>query len=394
MLADIPKAIGLYIVTIDLGVGRLYGRTKGLTGDGWILTIRPSPVPDLRTPSPDAVVYGTWLYQINLENGWKWTNGDILPKVGTYEYDVYYEVEDWINYDWSGVDGYNPKTHRVERKAKLRVFVDKSGWGEERTTTIPDGSTITSYYDEKTSTTSAEVTNYGMIWQQVVHNKGDKLFGIDNSEGIFEDGSRFWVRLLQKEKEPEEWGEYYEILDDKYKSTADENRLYIFITGVTYPDGVTPYEKLDKSLTYYAELGEDWDEDITALYFGEDDKEEITVEYIHGDPTLPIGKRFAKLIFTHFSPYALYNKALYEIENSSPEEEPTENAQENDELDEKPAMSSNIRPPLFPGWAYFPRKIGETFIRIDGEKIWTYDLIILAFSILINKKSRKLRKYQ
>ncbi len=184
--------------------------------------------------------------------------------------------------------------------------MDKSGWGKA----IKNDGIIN--YVDKNGTTSVEVEEHGMIYLKEESDSTSAWYAIDNSEGIFEIGSRFWVRWLSKENDPDEWWYYYKNLDDEYKNSVDSGRLWIFLTGVTAPNG-EEYTNFNANLPYYIELGEDWDEeDINAVFIGRGSDEIVDITYIY-DMKYPAGKKeFAKLVLKHFSPYAIYDNLTYE----------------------------------------------------------------------------------
>lgn len=173
-------------------------------------------------------------------------------------------------------------------------------------------------YVSENGTTSAIVKGRGIIWlkeESIDHYDpvtGEPVitsswYGLDNSSGTFEDGSVFWVRWINSDSDPEEWKKYYDMLDDEHKKWVENNKLWIFLTGVTGPDG-KEYHILNANIPYYIQLGEDWDKnDIQALFISNNADEPI--EYSYVDVEFPEGKgEFAKLILKHFSPYALYDK--------------------------------------------------------------------------------------
>ena len=75
---------------------------------------------------------------------------------------------------------------------------------------------------------------------------------------VFEPGSRFWVRWLSK-SDPD-WNTYYNQIDDKFKADVDSGKLYVFLTGITAPDG-TEYKNFGTVANLYIQLGEDWSVD-------------------------------------------------------------------------------------------------------------------------------------
>ncbi|MGN1043680.1 MAG: hypothetical protein ACI4PR_02625, partial [Acutalibacteraceae bacterium] len=205
-----------------------------------------------------------------------------------------------INIDTDG-DGKADFNVDIDGDGKPDINVDKSTWGEK-----VENSGVINYVDEK-GTTSAEITKFGMIWLKEKSNGTSAWYGIDNSKGIFKLGSRFSVRWLSKDSDPEEWENYYNNLDEVHKNAVESNRLWIFIAEIIDPDGVK-YTNLDSEVPFYIELGQDWDkDDINAVFISQGADEVLDTEYVD-DMECPEGsKEFAKLTLKHFSPYAVYD---------------------------------------------------------------------------------------
>ena len=316
LLEGPPTDVGEYTVKIDVTEGTSYGEVKNLTAENWKFTIKPAFPENPVTPTLKAVKYGTKLSEITLDDGWNWVDDTIETTVENQGYMAYYDVEDDTNYDWSNIDGYNPELHRVERTLKLTVFVDKSDWGEE----VKNNDELN--YVDKDGTTSTEVVKKDVTWVKEESDGTSAWYGVDNSEGEFELGSRFWVRWLNKDKE--EWEYYYNNLDEKHKNAVDSGRLWIFLAGVTAPNG-QEYKEFNKEVKFYIQLGEDWDkEDINAVFISSGEDEILDVSYVD-DISSPAGtQEFARLTLKHFSPYAVYDNltdeeraALMESENKN-----------------------------------------------------------------------------
>ena len=66
---------------------------------------------------------GKKLSDISLPEGWSWTSPDTVPTVVNDGYEAVYPVDD-TNYDWTGVEGYDPADHQL--KVKVPVTVNKA----------------------------------------------------------------------------------------------------------------------------------------------------------------------------------------------------------------------------------------------------------------------------
>ena len=163
-------------------------------------------------------------------------------------------------------------------------------------------------YVSPDGTTSTVIGDDAMVWLKEESGGTYAWYGIDNSSGIFKKGSVFWVKWLNKDENPEEWDFYYRKIDRKHQVLVEEDKLWIFLTGVTAPDG-TEYHKFSVNIPYYIQLGSDWDrDDIRAMFIVDTSDENIETEFIN-NMEFPEGKgEFAKLILKHFSEYAVYDQ--------------------------------------------------------------------------------------
>ncbi|WP_075558464.1 InlB B-repeat-containing protein [Parabacteroides timonensis] len=89
------------------------------------VTVNPLLVSKLDDPkviSPELVTYGVKLSEIKITDGWEWKDGNTLPEVWFWDgYPAYYEIKDYINYDWSNISGYNESLHQVIRNIRPNV---------------------------------------------------------------------------------------------------------------------------------------------------------------------------------------------------------------------------------------------------------------------------------
>ncbi len=187
-----------------------------------------------------------------------------------------------------------------EKDIEFEVVADKSNWGEE----VNNGGVIN--YVDSHGKTSAEVTGEEMIWLKESSDGTSAWYAIDNTNGTFKQGSRFWTQWLSPEANKEEFEKYYNKLDDEHKNQVENNKLWIFLTGVTDPDG-NDYTNLDETVNYYIQLGEDWDEDdVKAVFIS--DKNDDVLQVLFEDVNTPEGTfKCAKILMQHFSPYAVYD---------------------------------------------------------------------------------------
>lgn len=242
---------------------------------------------------------GTIYYKLG-KNG-TWSNKDPnLKSAG--KYDIYYYVLGNSNYNNFG-NVSNPK----------HVTINVVDWGNPI-----EKNGIINYVDSQ-GKTSAEVNKRGMVWVNASSGSQSNWYGIDNSSGIFETGSRFWVKWLSKESDGEEYQKYFEQLDENNKRKVESGRLLIFLTGVTKPDGVTAYKNLPQGVPYYIQLGNNFTgNDVAALFIspGADKPIELnfnTASYFKnkykGLEFPDSAGRYARLVLNRFMPVAIYESS-------------------------------------------------------------------------------------
>lgn len=213
---------------------------------------------------------------------------------GTYEVCVQYNP---LGYSYIDAEGNEEPNDII---MTLSVVDHKASWG----TPVVHGG-VTNYVAPD-GTTSAEVTGTDVIWLKEEAAGISAWYAVDNSSGIFQTGSRFWVKWIREDDNPTEWDYYYGQLDDVHKNKIEGNRGWIFLVGVTMPDG-TEYIELAGEVPLYIQLEADWDkEDIRSCYISQNDDEAVSVS--RADREFPDGNdTFATLKLRHFSPYILYD---------------------------------------------------------------------------------------
>ena len=257
-----------------------------------------------------------------------------------------------------------------EKNIQLEIIVDKSSWGKKVTS-----DEVINYVDDY-GKTSAEVNGNEMVWLKESSDGSSAWYAVDNSNGVFRKGSRFWVKWLSPESDKDEFDKYYSQLDENQKNKAEENKLWIFLTGVTDPDG-NDYSTLGTPIDYYVQIGDDWDkEDINAVFISEGEDDNLNVDYKKIKSPEGITE-FAKIFLVHFSPYAIFD----ELKDTP--------AQKNEDSN-YPPNEENSRDLYFNKGQLIRSIINYNVDSGLISKIPTWILIILvsSFAFIILKKSK------
>ena len=218
------------------------------------------------------------------------------------------------------------------------IIADTAGWGTQK-----EFSGVLNYVDAL-GTTSAEVMGGAPVWLKEESDGSSAWYGIDEpSASQFRNGSRFWVRWLSPGSD--EFQSYYNQLDDQHKKDIEGNKLWVFLTGVTDPDG-DEYTNLNDQVSFYIQLGDDWDKDnIGAAFISDQEDEDVTAGFVDNH-TCPEGdKPFAKLQLKHFSAYAIYVKS--DSADSANSADTAGTATADNAVKTSPATGNSLAAPLF-----------------------------------------------
>ena len=196
----------------------------------------------------------------------------------------------------------------------FKLEVNKEEWG-----TSIENSGIKNYVD-KDGKTSAEITESNdVFWLNEEADGKSAWYGIDNSKGTFDKGSRFWVKWL--DKNDSDYQKYFDKLDDDIKKEANSEKLWIFLTGVTKPDG-TEYQEMELPVSLFIQIGDDWDpEGVNAFCIDDAKDEQLYTEFGTATNTPNALAKYEELALYHFSAFVIYEVADSKSQTPSGSEE-------------------------------------------------------------------------
>lgn len=143
----------IYTDNINVGTATAEISIRGAAASVHFPISKAAPtVPPPPTPSPVDYDSSRSLSDVPLPTGWAWADGGVVPTVDNGGYSAHYSIEDDVNYDWSGVEGYNGANRRLERTVALTVLpgvvappaVDSKAYtGVELTADVPESTLYT-----------------------------------------------------------------------------------------------------------------------------------------------------------------------------------------------------------------------------------------------------------
>jgi len=132
--------------------------------------------------------------------------------------------------------------------------------------------------------------------------------GVSIEKGYIEKGSKFHVRAIDKFTDPVLFSQYFKDYDGDF----DPEHMVFYELKIIKPDG-SEYSKLGTKAKIYVQVPKGWDEgDLKAVFISEEKDEQFMESYIN------VPKRGRCLVYetTHFSPYAIIDKADKQIGDS------------------------------------------------------------------------------
>lgn len=151
--------------------------------------------------------------------------------------------------------------------------VDTTIWGYA---VVYDGHTVY-VKDENNSIQWSVPVEKDICWIRGEYLYSQTWYALDNSKGIYEDGSMFWVRMIFIDSP--DYNFYKERLDDDFSTNQNNSENEIIIFGVTKPDGTIIELDRDseflKDADLYIQIGNFWDKEKINNYLEEMDIKNI-----------------------------------------------------------------------------------------------------------------------
>ena len=167
------------------------------------------------------------------------------------------------------------------------------------------------YYECTDGTCFGYMPETGICWVRC----GNSWYGLDNSEGVFDAGSKFWLKRISR-SDGQEYDNLYGLLDDSHKGIADYPDILAF--GVQDEDGAE-YTLLEGPATFYIQCGSDWNmEDFEAYYISSGGDE--TLGHIFKPVGEPVNGTCAVLSLNHLGSCLLFgtNNSVGSIISNNP----------------------------------------------------------------------------
>ena len=134
------------------------------------------------------------------------------------------------------------------------------------------------------------------------------------------------------------------MFDTEHKTDVESDNLWIFLIGVTAPDG-TEYTDFGTQVPLYIQKDPDWDGNDIRSVFISGASDEVLLSHFHGTMDYPESAlypaaEFYKIMLSHFSPYAIFNE-LTDEEKAALTPTPNDN---NNQTTDKPNSSGTDLP--------------------------------------------------
>ena len=163
------------------------------------------------------------------------------------------------------------------------------------------------HYVEDDGTVSVVIGDEQITWLQASSQGKTAWFGLDNSDQIFDNNSRFRVRWLKEQDA--EWGIHYDDLDDKNKSVDWMRMLEL---GVVDSNGGAVYE-CDTPFSLYMQLEDNWDtSNLQVCYINSGTDETFNERVTQMESPGGEKSKFVAFSTSHFSPYCVYKIGEYD----------------------------------------------------------------------------------
>ena len=166
------------------------------------------------------------------------------------------------------------------------------------------------YVNQVTGDTTVVIDagNPDIIWLKEEAGGKSAWFGLDNSNDVFDQSSRFYVRWLDRNtvSDADTWNALYSQLDSQIKQ--ETGHLWLFDVGVC--NGSGNIVEFQKPVSLYIQLEDGWNQnDLHSCFINSGTDEKVLVSTEKLDESEELSGMYAVMQLTHFSPYALYDQA-------------------------------------------------------------------------------------
>lgn len=243
LLDGAPTEPGQYTFKLDVAEGASYASVTDLTDDAWTFSIEPKKLEVYSVTVSDKYYDGTTSATVEAVTFDNLSGSDYLMCNTDYAVSATFENPS------SGTDKTVAVTITLKdtEKAKHYTFMkdgektdtitfnttadilEHSEWG-----TLVEKKGVIQYIDVD-GTTSVEITDNGIIWLLEECDGVSTWYGIDNANGMFETGSRFYIREISPDDT--EYNNLAAMVDESNSGIIQDDNGKIFQIGVKDSEG-------------------------------------------------------------------------------------------------------------------------------------------------------------
>ncbi len=269
-LENAPIYPGTYHIKIDVTEGTSYASVTDLTNASWTFTIEPRALDVYSVTVSDKYYDGTTSATVKEVTFNGLSGSDCLILNADYEVSATFENAssgtdkpvavtvtlkdtDFAKYYTFIKDGKKTDTITIDTTADI---LEHSDWG-----TLVEKRGVIQYVDVD-GTTSVEITGNDIIWLSETSDGVSTWYGIDNSDGTFKKGSRFYIREISAEDTG--YTSLATMVDESNSVIFQDDNRKIFQVGVKDSDGKEC--TFSNKVKLYVQMDARWRTDVEALF--------------------------------------------------------------------------------------------------------------------------------